>query len=673
MAVVVAMSAGLGGCVAWNYIKQGYDNFSAYFNTFYNASMLYDQALKDIQQSKQTYELTLLAGNNPAPFAISQTAKQNFNEVIVKASKVLQYHPNSEFTEDCLFMIGIAYYYQADNLRGERKFLEIESTFPKTKRFAEAEMYYGGLQLTGMEKEEGRDRVLHAIVLAKQEKLREVVAMSSAILSDYYLKQGDTLKAADYLDTASAFSDGDAAAIYACRAGNLHTSMREYPEALDEYTRTRDQARDINIRFYGTYYLARVHRLMHDYHEALTGLKRIRTDDKYFTYFPLVDYQEATVLFDSGEVSTAVTDYQKIDTAYSTSEAATRSAYRLASTYLYLVGDFQTALKYYQRVGSHPQVYPISDDGRQMATLVQGYLISSYKVVLSDSLYRQAVIARERNDTTSTYTAGALDTLYEHAAQARDELAGMLMFKLQMPDSAVKSYKIILKHFSKSKVYPSALYTLGEYYYTSGDTAEGRKYLQELIADHQDSPFAISASSVLGTSPPVYVDSSQIRYSQAVTLTDSGNYPAALDTLKGLINDKKSALAPQALYTAGWIYEHKLQMPDSAFKFYKQLSVEFPSSRYSERVTLAVRGYESAQQDSAMERKRRADSIAAAAAREEKPDSTRNVPGEIGKPGQRMEQGTEQKHDSLGTPIKAPEDSLKIRKPPSKEIFKPRI
>lgn len=656
------MSAGLGGCFAWNYVKQGYDNFSAYFNTFYNASELFDDAMKDIQQSKRTYELSLIAGDHPAPFVISQNAKQDFNDVIVKASKVLQYHPHSEFTEDCLFMIGIGYYYQEDNLRGVRKFLEIESTFPKTKRFAEAEMYYGGLQLTGMEKEQGRDRVLNAIRLAKQENNRSIVAMSSTILSDYYLKEGDTLTAAAYLDTASVFSDGDDAAIYACRAGNLYTSLHEYREAMKDFTRAKDQARDINVRFYGVYYLARVHRLLGKYHEALSGLKDIRTDDKYFTFFPLVDYQEATVLFDSGEVATAVTAYQKIDTAYSSTEAATRSAYRLANIYLHLVGDFQTALKYYQKVGSHPRVYPITQDGQQMATTVQSYMISSYKVILSDSLYRRALDAIERNDTAVTYTASALDSLYEHAAEARDELAGIFMFKLQMPDSAAKSYKIILRDFPKSKVYPSALYTLGEYYYTSGDTTEGRKYLEDLVTKHQESPFAVSASSVLGTPPPIFVDSSQIKYSEALTLTNKGGYPAALDTLKELIKNRKSVLAPQALYTAGWIYENKLQMPDSAFKFYKQLLTEFPSSKYSRNITLAVDGYESAQRDSAMASKMREDSVAAAAAKREEADSTKNVPGQIRQPDQKTEQGTEQKRDTLGTPMRVLEDSVKIRK-----------
>lgn len=616
------MSAALSGCFAWSYVKRGYDNFSAYFNTFYNASQLFNDAIKDVAETKLAYNLSLIAGDHPAPFVISSKAKTDFNDVIVKASKVLQYHPHSAYTQDCLFMIGIGYYYQGDNLRGERKFLEIESKFPDTKRLAEAEMYYGGLQLNGLKNDVGRDRVRHAIRLARSEKKPDIVATSCEILADYYLKEEDTLKAADYLDTASVFSQNDNAAIYACRAGDLYTAIHEYSKAEKQFMRATDQARTVKVRFYSVYYLARVHRLLGEYYLSLRGLKNLRDDDKFFDFFPLVDYQEATALYDSGQVSTAVSSYQKIDTAYSSSPAATRSAFRLANIYLRLVGDFQTALKYYQKVGSHPKVYEITQQGQEMARTLQDFLIASYKVVLDDSLYGKAISAVARKDTSVKYTPAKIDSLYEHAAQARDQLAGTFLFKLQMPDSAVRSYKIILRDFPKSKVYPSALYTLGEHYYSSGDTATGRKYLEKLVDEHRESPYAASASSLLGQNVQPYVDSSQVRYTEAIALTNEGKYTQAVDSLTSLVKYKKSKVAPQALYTVGWIYENKLQEPDSAFKYYKELSRKYPLTDYGQRVKLAVTGFETAERDSALARKMRADSVAAALAKEKKADTT---------------------------------------------------
>ncbi len=667
---VVLMSAAFGGCFAWNYVKEGYDNFSAYFNTFYNATVSFNDGMKDVQQTKRDYDLSVIAGDHPAPFAISQKAKQDFNETIVEASKVLQYHPHSEFTEESLFMIGISYYYQGDNLRGERKFLEIESTFPDTKRLAEAEMYYGGMEIRGMKNETGRDRVLHAIRIARREGKRPVVAMSSEILADYYLREGDTLSAAAYLDTASVFSDGDQASIYACRAGRLFSEAQEYGEAVRTFTRAANEARGVQEKFYSRYYLSRVYRLMGDYSVALDGLHELLRNDNFFEYFPLVKYQQATVLYDSGEVSTAVIAYEDIDTAYSSNTAATLSAYKLASIYLRLVGDFQNALKYYQRVTSHPNVYMISDSAQQMARTLQDYLIASYKVVLNDSMYYHAAEAVQRNDTTFKYTKDKIDSLYEHAADSRDELAGLFLFKLQMPDSAVKSYRIVLQDFPNSRVYPSALYSLGEYYYSSGDTAKGREYLDELVKEHRESPFAVSACSVLGIPPPVVIDSAQVRYDEAMALSGKGEYTAAVDTLKELISRKKSPLAPKALYTLGWIFENKLQQPDSAFVYYRQLSTEFGSTDYGENVKLAVAGFEQAQRDSVAARKARADSIAAAEKLKEKADSLHAGQHDASPAEGGIERGTAAHPDSLRAPAERQDDTTRVRKEPSHEMIK---
>lgn len=715
-AVLAIMSTGLGGCFAWNYVKVGYDNFSAYFNTFYNASVSFNEGMKDVKLSKQSYELSIIAGDHPAPFKISQKAKDDFNETLVEASKVLQYHPHSAYTQDCLFMIGISYYYQDDYLRGERKFLEIESTFPDTKRLAEAEMYYGALQLDGQQNEVGRDRLFHAIEMARAENKPAIVAMSSDILSDYYLRNGDTLTAAAYLDTASAFSQNDRAAIYACRAGRLYAGIDAYNRAIKAFERARREARQVETRFYSEYYFARVQRLLHRYAKALNILRTIQSNDNFFDYFPLVKYQEATVLYDSGEVSTAVTSYENIDTAYSSNVAATRSAYRLANIYLYLVGDFQSALKYYQRVSSHPRVYSVSEKGQEMAQTLQNYMISSYKVVLNDSLYYHAVYAVEHHDTAVKYSQSKLDSLYERAADARDELAGVFMFKLQLPDSAVKCYRIIMRDFKNSRVYPSALYSLGEYYYSSGDTTEGKRYLEELVKEHSDSPYAVSACSVLGIPPPVYVDSSQVKYTEAMKLAGMGKYGAAVDTLKELVKNKKVALTPKALYTVGWMYENKLQRPDSAFKYYKQLSSEFPDSKYSKSILLAVNGFEAAQLDSAKARKARADSIAALRAKQEKADSSKvgkkttekiHAPASVGtaksglksteeksaaakpigtavtakrdsagkvagptQPAAEAEKKSDQSSDSSRAPIKTKQDTSRTGKPPSVQIIK---
>lgn len=610
-----AMSAAFSGCFMWSYVKTGYVNFSAYFNTYFNGETAFDDGMTALKASMKEYEISRISGSEQGPFQLSQNIRQNFDLAIAKASKVLQLYPTSEFTEDCLFMIGISYYYEGDNLRGERKFVETESTFPHSKRLAEAQMYYGSMLIKDMNYDRGYTKVREAMEMARKEKKRAIVAKCCDILSGYFLDRGDTVRAAAYLDSAATMTNSDEAAIYACRAGNLLMDKKDYDVAEREYNIAWKNARDIRLKFYSKYYLARAERLKHDYRVALADLAQLRDDDKYFQYFPLIEYQRATVLYDSGEVSTAVADYQRIDTAYASNEAATRSAFRLGKIYLYRVGDYQTALKYYQKCSGHPNVPGLSDESKQMATTLQDYFIRGYRTVLSDSLYDAAVKAQEKNDSSVAHSQAELDTLYEHAAEARRGLAGYYMFKLDVPDSAIRSYKIIITKFPKSREYPSALYTLGEYYYSLGDSAKGKEYLEELIHKHPESEFAASASQLLGIPPPpAKVDSSETEYDKAIALLDRNQPDSALSALRSLGLDKAKSVAPHALYALGWIYEHKLKEPDSAFAYYEKLKTEFPTSNFASHVTLALDGYEQAQRDSAAARERekaaRQDSLA---------------------------------------------------------------
>jgi tetratricopeptide (TPR) repeat protein len=600
----------LSGCFLWGSVKDGYENFTAYFNAFYNGEHAFEEAMRDVEKSSEEHDINLISGQPVSPFTISQPAHQNFDIAIEKASKVLQVYPTSNYTEDCLFIIGISYYYEGDNVRAGRKFIEEQSKYPDSRRFSEALMYYGDIEIRNRNYGDGYKDLMKAMAKAEMERNREIVAQAAADLSGYSLIQSDSVSAAVYLDSAAAFSDNDNAAIYACKAGNLLENLGNYKEAKREYEDAWNYARDIRLRFYSRYFLARAERHDRQFDAALNNLTYLRDDDKYFQYFPLIDYQKAEVWYDSGSVSTAFTEFQRIDTAYTSSEAATRSAFRVANIYLHKVGDYQSALKYYQKAAAHVTVPIISDKAREMSSNLQEYFTDLYRLQVADSLCNRVLNAASRNDSTIKHSQEEIDTLYEHVAEAQDGLGGFFLFKLQISDSSVNHYSDVVSQFPKSRVYPSALYTLGEYYFSSGDTARGRKCLTELITEHPESSFTLSASSLLGISPKISVDSSQIGYDWAVDLENRNYHDSALAILKRLSSVPKSSLTPQVLYAIGWIYENRLERPDSAFVYYKRLTTLYPTSDYGANLNSTLVTYEQAQRDSVEAKKRAADSVA---------------------------------------------------------------
>lgn len=594
--IAATMSLLIGGCFAWNTVKSTFTDFSAYFNTYYNAKTNYDAAVKEFNNNLKEYRINILSGGKPYPFQPSSLARQKFDVAIEKASKVLQFYPDCSFIEDCLYMIGISYYDQGENIRSEKKFVEAMTKFPNSDRFAEAKMYYGKIKLRERLYDEARDNLKEALELGRSQKKYEVVAEACDGLSDYYLSQSDSIRAAAYLDTASIYSTKDNAALYACEAGLIFEHIGDYDAALKAYKKANSYAVDIRIKFYSVFYESNIDRIAGRYSLALILLDQIRSDDKYFTYFPLTEYMEAKVLSDSGSLPTAVQMYQRIDTAYASNEAATRSAFELAKIYFKVVGDFTTSLKFFQRCSSHPAVYPISDSASLMAQTIQDYFVTKYRAYLADSLYERAIKAMREKDTTKSYTQADLDTLYAHAASANQALAGFFMVRMNLPDSAITYYKKVLKDYPRSYEYPSSLYSLGEYYWMKGDTAEGRVYLERLIKEHPETNFANAASALLNVPAPVVLDSSEANYDSVLALINANKIKVAISALYQFLGHyRNSRLYPRALYTIGWLYENKLNLPDSAYSYYKKLTKDFPTNPITSTISKAVSGYEMAQ------------------------------------------------------------------------------
>jgi len=90
------------------FFNKQYENVVSYFNTYYNAEVAFDDAMKDVQATQGRAKVDDVL----EPVALTPSANQKFTTVIEKCSKLLQYHPTSSYVDDALLMIWKAYYYQ---------------------------------------------------------------------------------------------------------------------------------------------------------------------------------------------------------------------------------------------------------------------------------------------------------------------------------------------------------------------------------------------------------------------------------------------------------------------------------------------------------------------------------------------------------------------------------
>src|SRR5712692_4945531 len=79
-----------------------YQNVTGYFNTYYNAKKLFDDAVTEVEGSPQrTRDTVYFVGDSSNP---SSDAK--FDKVIEKCSKIIQFYDKSSWIDDAILMIG---------------------------------------------------------------------------------------------------------------------------------------------------------------------------------------------------------------------------------------------------------------------------------------------------------------------------------------------------------------------------------------------------------------------------------------------------------------------------------------------------------------------------------------------------------------------------------------
>lgn len=160
-------------CTVGNFVKKGFEDFTTYFNIYYNANRLFNEAESELlKQQKDIFTTKVIApGGN---------ITNKFVQVIEKCSKILQFHQNSSFVDDALMMIGKSYYYQREYPSAIRKFSELITNFPNSKYYLEAQLWIARSYAQTVEIDRAL-RLLNEVYLqAKDRKNREIMSDASS-------------------------------------------------------------------------------------------------------------------------------------------------------------------------------------------------------------------------------------------------------------------------------------------------------------------------------------------------------------------------------------------------------------------------------------------------------------------------------------------------------------
>ncbi|WP_103028878.1 tetratricopeptide repeat protein [Salinibacter altiplanensis] len=135
-------------CGRGSFVGRQYDDLTAYYNAFYNANQAFEKGLESVNESEEDIDRAHYLSVFPAPQG--DASQSSFENAIQKSADVLREHPNSEWVDDALLLIGRARYHQQNYVGAAQKFREVtaldaeregEARFRLTQTLVAADRY----------------------------------------------------------------------------------------------------------------------------------------------------------------------------------------------------------------------------------------------------------------------------------------------------------------------------------------------------------------------------------------------------------------------------------------------------------------------------------------------------------------------------------------------------
>ncbi|HVN47233.1 MAG TPA: tetratricopeptide repeat protein [Bacteroidota bacterium] len=598
----------LPGCVVGNAISDGYENFTTYFNAYYNASKLFSDAEDEIQSA------ALLARGKQGQAkqdSIPSSAKQKLFQVIDKCSNIMAYHPASSLVDDALLMTGKSFYYMWEYRKAERKFEELLAQYPHSSLSFEARLWMARSKDKLRETDEAIQMTGELLAAAQTNNVKDIESEAARLLAALYRQKGMFSEAEKYYDISIQYGSNDEKTQADIELADVYFTEAHYEEAVKAYSKVEQYTSDNYIVYYAKLQTALAYRQMKQFDQSEQRLNAMALDFHYKEYLPIIRLERAKTYFAAGKTAAAANEYFSIDTTFARTPYAYRAAQELAAIYEKEkeLRDYKLALKYYTEAANGGQdasmlaskkSHALTRYFASYATFHQtdslmALLADTSTQTLRDSLAKimADTLGRAKNDTTIKKIQAAItakknllsaDSLMVLKSIAAHDLGDVFYEFMENSDSAIVWYTHALKYHYDAVRSPRILFILAEL----SNTHAGEKYsmpgeyYEKLEHDFPASVYTAEARRLLGKPNVSSSDTAAERYRQAEQYVDAKAYDKAQALFASIPADfPNSRLAPKSDYAVAWVWEYGLLNSDSALAQYKRVVKKYPGTIFA--------------------------------------------------------------------------------------------
>lgn len=581
-AIVAALV--LSGCRLW-------DNTTTYFNTYYNMQRLKTEITDEFRYHDEfakppkprvvvpiepdiVLERPVL-GALPA-YLDQMVIKPNklqpvrikVDSIIIKGSKILATHGQSDFVDGTLYLMALAYFYRSEWLPSAIKCQELIAQFPKSSYSPDAHLLAAKNYLMQRNIPKAEQMLSRTVDIAWEQLRYDVLSEAFRLQAELAIEQGNFDRAVrPYRQAIAQCPDEMQQAIWQVDMGLLLYRLGRFEQAERELAIVErywpDNLRLFECRYYRALSLSRLGR----FEEAETILDDLEAQRRFDDYvkagytigarMELLRLARRTAELDSLERSSSQ--------QATTSDAVLVANFQRGMEY-FRAKDYDNAIKYFATAKVRRS--PVFDGAKRLFDLLN--------------------IRQQKLQQLSQLSAASDDSSRCVRAYIEFEL-GRTHHELGNRDSAAWWYRAAIDHAPEHDT------ARAQYLYALARLEELRQprsadsLLMIVFNRYPFTEYGREAKQHLGFTDYAVIDTAAELLSSGEHLRRANNFPLALQQLNKVAQQfPTSRHAPRALYLMGWIWENDLRNNDSALYYYALLVRTYPASDYAKDVSRSV-------------------------------------------------------------------------------------
>ncbi|MHB1687725.1 MAG: tetratricopeptide repeat protein [Ignavibacteriaceae bacterium] len=325
------------GCGVW-------ENFTTYFNLYYDTADLFQQAEDAINQQKHELFST-------DPLILPPNANQLLVRVVEKCSQILQFHSKSSYVDNALLMLGKSFFYQANYQKALREFNELITKQPNSSLILETRLWLGKTQMQLEDYAKGLATLKSVRDVATQ-KGRDNISRDAFIEEiKYRITEKDYPGAIDLLKQfLTVSSDGQINAEVVYETGLLYVKLGDLQSAIKSFELVTKYSPTFNILYNTEMDLGKALRESGDAKKSLGIFEKMIVQDKYADSLSTIELQRGFTLVKLGKFDDALEQFKLVDTAYIRTPYSGIASLNTAELYENHYKNLDSAEVYYNKV-----------------------------------------------------------------------------------------------------------------------------------------------------------------------------------------------------------------------------------------------------------------------------------------------------------------------------------